>query len=187
LYGDGRLNAASLGTLYREYGIDNAGMALKLYSEDIEKLHEEGYQFSKHTKVLATDTVDGVADRQGQLVLNHIGMEQWSQERYEGMFQKAISMGIWPTSKVAQPKTLSDCLVSLAKRRPPANWVQNPALASLRGYLRNAGPEQCALEAKSNKQWMVLGEVFGTDALLPWMPAASLKARGELFMKDLGL
>lgn len=187
LYGDGRLNAASLGTLYREYGIDNAGMALKLYSEDIEKLHEEGYQFSKHTKVLATDTVDGVADRQGQLVLNHIGMEQWSQERYEGMFQKAISMGIWPTSKVAQPKTLSDSLVSLAKRRPPANWVQNPALASLRGCLRNAGPEQCAQAAKSDKQWLVLGEVFGTDVLQPWMPATSLKARGKLFMKDLGL
>jgi hypothetical protein len=186
--GDGKLNARSLGTLYREFGIDNSGMSLRLYPEDIETLHRAGYRFSAETKVSTTVAID--TDKQpgkAQVVLSFVGAFSWDQERYEGMFEKAISMGIWPTDETPQPETVSAALVSLAKRRPPAKWVQNQALASLRGYLRNAGPEECALAAKSDKQWQVLGEVFGTDVLLPWMPAASLKAIGGLFMKDLGL
>lgn len=186
--GDGKLNARSLGTLYREFGIDNSGMSLRLYPEDIEALHRDGYRFSAETKVRTTEAVDTDEEPgKAKVVLSYVGVSSWKQERYEGMFQKAISMGIWPTDQAPQPETVSAALVSLAKRRPPANWVQNPALASLRGYLRNAGPEECALAAKSDKQWLVLGEVFGTEVLLPWMPAASLKARGGLFMKDLGL
>jgi hypothetical protein len=163
-------------------------MHLKLYAEDIESLHRDGYRFSAETKVRTTDTTDSDEEPgKAKVVFSTVGAFSWGQERYEGMFEKAISMGIWPTDQAPQPETVSAALVSLAKRRPPANWVQNPALASLRGYLRNAGPEQSALAAKSDKQWQVLGEVFGTEVLLPWMPAASLKARGGLFMKDLGL
>lgn len=187
-FGEGKLNARSLGTLYRVFGIDNSGMHLKLYAEDIESLHRDGYRFSAETKVRTIDTTDSDEEPgKAKVVFSTVGAFSWGQERYEGMFEKAISMGIWPTDKAPQPETVSAALVSLAKRRPPANWVQNPALASLRGYLRNAGPEECALAAKSDKQWLVLGEVFGTEVLLPWMPAASLKARGGLFMKDLGL
>lgn len=187
-FGEGKLNARSLGTLYREFGIDNSGMHLKLYAEDIESLHRDGYRFSAETKVRTIDTTDSDEEPgKAKVVFSAVGSFSWGQERYEGMFEKAISMGIWPTDQAPQPETVSAALVSLAKRRPPANWVQNPALASLRGYLRNAGPEECALAAKSDKQWLVLGEVFGTEVLLPWMPAASLKATGKLFIKDLGL
>jgi hypothetical protein len=186
-FGDGELNARSLGTLYREFGIDNSGMHVKLYPEDIEALHRDGYRFSESTEVYVTEGTDQYEVSPGKVALSWIGAFSWGKERYESMFEKAINMGIWPTNKVAQPATVSDALVSLAKRRPPANWVQNPELASLRGYLRNAGPEECALAAKTDKQWLVLGEVFGTDVLMPWMPKASLKATGKLFMKDLGL
>jgi hypothetical protein len=62
------------------------------------------------------------------------------------------------------------------------------ASISLRAYIRHAGIEACAEEAKeSNKHWSFLLKIFGVDDLRPYTPQMPLNARGEVFGQDLGL
>lgn len=183
-----KLRPASLAALYDQYGIDNSSNRLNLTGEDIESLHNLNYRFAPETQLVSADDYRGQEiEHLGQVAISTVGMFDWTQERYEGAFQKAISMGLWPTLKTAKPESVSSALVSLAKRRPPAKWVQNEDLACLRGYLREAGAEQCAAAAKSEKQWVVLADVFGSEALSPYLKKAPLKATGKIFASDLGL
>jgi len=179
----------TIGTMYKEYGIDNSNMSVQLYLVDeIEKLNEYGYKFSETTWMFPTKSdVNSAADFPGAVSISSLAMDTLLQENYERIYELAIRMRLWPTFDANEPQSVDEALVDLAKRNQPATWIPEEAVACLYGYLRIAGLEECVKAAKTDKQWLVLGDVFGGDALMPYVQKAPITAQGALFGRDLGL
>lgn len=186
---DGVFDIDTIGTMYKEYGIDNSAMIVRLYLVDeIEKLNEYGYKFSETSWMFPTKSdVNSAADFPGAVSISSLAMDTLFQEHYERIYELALRMRLWPTFDANEPQSVGEALVDLAKRNHPTTWIPDEAAACLYGYLRIAGLEECVKAAKTDKQWLVLGDVFGGDALMPYVPEAPVTAQGALFGRDLGL
>ena len=195
LRGDKGVNVTSLPVLYREYGIDNQGISLQVWAMHVEQLHAEGFKFSADTDTMyCIDVKDGTRLlKPSQVAFLNIGMMDMDDQELQETHQKALQMGLW-ASPVAKPKTTSEALSALGRRKYNTNTVKgklpyetNVPVLALRAYLHEAGIEACVASAKTVKHWYELRTVFGTEELKPYLNDAPLEARGKLFTQDLGV
>lgn len=187
----------SLPALYREYGIDNRGLSLNVWSSHVDALYEAGFKFAPGT-VTDVNFLGGakeIEEQPNHVIFTYMDISNLSDQGYQDIHTKAISMGLW-TAQVKQPQSVSEALAGLTRRKfhNGTNLVKgklpyeaNAPVWAYRGFLAVAGVEACALEAKSDAHWKVLGTVFDTDELKPYLEQASLQAKGQLFTKDLGV
>lgn len=201
-YGDKHAWASTLVTLHREYGINNEGIAINCSGDAIETLYEGGFRFADSTVVDIEDLVGnrseilngGSKSKPGQVTFTYAGMENYDDARIHDVQVKAQRLGLW-LSDAKKPESVSESITSLVKRkidnkkpRGQAAWyLANSGIFAHKAFLAEAGPEACAQVAKTEKHWHVLNEVFGVQALKPYMKETSLQIRGALFSKDLGL
>ena len=188
----------TLPALYRDFGIDNRGLSLNVWSTHVDALYESGFKFAPGT-VTDVKFLGGAAkeieEQPSHVIFTYMDTNTPSDQAFQDMHTKAISMGLW-TAQVKQPESVTEALAGLTRRKfhNGTNLVKgklpyeaNAPVWAYRGYLAVAGVEACALVAKSDAHWKVLGEVFDTDVLKPYLEQASLQAKGHLFMKDLGV
>ncbi|WP_408601719.1 hypothetical protein [Pseudomonas sp. PLMAX] len=188
----------TLPALYRDFGIDNRGLSLNVWSTHVDALYESGFKFAPGT-VTDVKFLGGAAkeieEQPNHVIFTYMDTNTPSDQAFQDMHTKAISMGLW-TAQVKQPESVTEALAGLTRRKfhNGTNLVKgklpyeaNAPVWAYRGYLAVAGVEACALVAKSDAHWKVLGEVFDTDVLKPYLEQASLQAKGHLFMKDLGV
>ena len=188
----------TLPALYRDFGIDNRGLSLNVWSTHVDALYESGFKFAPGT-VTDVKFLGGAAkeieEQPNHVIFTYMDTNTPSDRAFQDMHTKAISMGLW-TAQVKQPESVTQALAGLTRRKfhNGTNLVKgklpyeaNSPVWAYRGYLAVAGVEACALVAKSDAHWKVLGEVFDTDVLKPYLEQASLQAKGHLFMKDLGV
>lgn len=187
----------SLPALYREYGIDNRGLSLSVWSSHVDALYEGGFKFAPGTvtDVKFLGGAKEIEEQPNHVIFTYMDISNLSDQGYQDIHTKAISMGLW-TAPVKQPQSVSEALAGLTRRKfhNGTNLVKgklpyeaNAPVWAYRGFLAVAGVEACALEAKSDAHWKVLGTVFDTDELKPYLEQASLQAKGQLFTKDLGV
>ena len=195
LRGDKGVTVTSLPVLYREYGIDNQGISLQVWAMHIDLLHRQGFKFSPDTDTkYCSDPSDATRLlKPSQVAFLQVGMMQMDDEQLQDTYNKAFEMGLW-TSPVDKPKTISEALSALGRRKYNTNTVKgklpyetNVPVLALRAYLHEAGIEACVASAKTVKHWNELRTVFGTEELKPYLNDAPLEARGKLFTQDLGV
>lgn len=191
------LVASSMLALHKALNFDNEGLAVRLDSRGLTVLHEAGFRFSKQSQVMTS--------KNQKSEINILPEETWVDLRLITVdladakfmvkrrvplnlaFEQMTSMGLWPTSTLPAPAHLRDALASCVKRKDVADKFDEISI-SLRSYVRTAGVEACAMEAKdSNKHWSFLLKIFGADELRPYTPQMPLNARGQVFGQDLGL
>lgn len=191
------LVASSMLALHKALNFDNEGLAVRLDSRGLTVLHEAGFRFSKQSQVMTS--------KNQKSEINILPEETWVDLRLITVdladakfmvkrraplnlaFEQMTSMGLWPTSTLPAPAHLRDALASCVKRKDVADKFDEISI-SLRSYVRTAGVEACAMEAKdSNKHWSFLLQIFGVDELRPYTPQMPLNARGQVFGQDLGL
>jgi hypothetical protein len=201
-YGDKHAWAKTLVTLHREYGINNEGIAISIDGDDIETLYDGGFRFADSTLVDLEDLVGNRSDilnggsksKPGQVTFKYDGMGGYDDARILEVQVKAQRLGLW-LSDVKKPESVAESLTSVVKRkidnkkpRGTQPWyLANSGIFAHKAFLSEAGPEACAQAAKTEKHWHVLNEVFGVQALKPYMKDTSLQIKGALFSKDLGL
>lgn len=199
LYGDKHAWASTLLTLQREFGIDNQGVAVELTGSDIDLLHAGDYKFAGNTSVVihdATSNQSWLYLQQGDVKFNYDSkcMQGLDDEQIHAVLVKATQMGLW-LAPTAKPEKIAEAITSISRRKIDnrksrgslAWYLVNSPIFAAKAYLTVAGPEACAKGAKTEKHWHVLKELFGMDALKPYMNKASLKVKGSLFSSDLGL
>ena len=199
LYGDKHAWASTLLTLQREFDIDNQGFAVELTGSDIDLLHAGGYKFAGNTSVVVLDGTRNQSwlySQQGDVGFNYDskGMQGLDDEQIHAVQVKATQMGLWlaPSEK---PEKIAEVITSISRRKIDSKkprgslawYLANAPIFAAKAYLTVAGPEACALGAKTEKHWHVLKEFFGIEALQPYMKDVSLKIKGSLFTSDLGL
>lgn len=188
----------TLPALYREFGIDNRGLSLNVWSTHVDALYEAGFKFASGTvtdvKFLGGGAKE-IEELPNHVIFTYMDTSKQSDRDFQDMHAKAISMGLW-TAQVKQPESVTEALAGLTRRKfhNGSNLVKgklpyeaNAPVWAYRGYLTVAGVEACALVAKTDAHWKVLGEVFGSEKLMPYLEQASLRAVGQLFAKDLGM
>jgi hypothetical protein len=191
------LVSSSMLALHKALNFDNEGLAVRLDRKGLTVLHEAGFRFSKQSQVMTS--------KNQKSEINILPEETWVDLRLITVdladakfmvkrraplnlaFEQMTSMGLWPTSTLPAPAHLRDALASCVKRKDVADKFDEISI-SLRSYVRTAGIEACADEAKdSNRHWAFLLQIFSTDELRPYTPQMPLNVLGQVFGQDLGL
>ena len=201
-YGDKHAWASTLVTLYREYGITNEGIAIAIDGDDIETLYKGGFRFSDSTVVDLYDlesnksgALNGASSsKPGQVTFSYDGMGGYDDARILEVQVKAQRLGLW-LSDAKKPESIAESITSYGRRkiddkkpRGTQRWyLANSGFFAHKAFLTEAGPEACAQAAKTEKHWHVLNDLFGVEALKPYMKDTSLQIMGALFSRDIGL
>ena len=197
LAGQQTLVSSSMLALHKGLNLDNEGLAVRLDRRGLTALHEAGFRFSKQSQVMTSKNQKSEIDilpQETWVDLRLITVDLKDAKDMEKQraplnlaFEQMASMGLWPTSTLPAPMDLRSALASCVKRKDVADKYDEISI-SLRSYVRTAGIEACAMEAKdSNRHWSFLLKIFGVDELRPYTPQMPLNARGQVFGQDLGL
>ncbi|WP_274644369.1 hypothetical protein [Pseudomonas serbica] len=190
LAGQQTLVSSSMLALHKGLNFDNEGLAVRLDRRGLTALHEAGFRFSKQSQVMMSKNQPEETWVDVRLITVDLkDAKDMVKQRapLDLAFEQMASMGLWPTSTLPAPTDLRSALASCVKRKDVAGKYDEVSI-SLRSYVRSAGIEACAEEAKdSNKHWSFLLQIFGVDELRPYTPKMPLNARGQVFGQDLGL
>ena len=134
--------------------------------------------------------------------------------RHANAFTQAISMNLWPADTDA-PANLEDALKIASRKKVWGNLPHiRPQKASpntnpgkkeqvkkinqkdlaayahenaLKAYIERAGLDACVDIAKSDTQWNCLVQLFGRDAIKPYLTRSPKSFKGKLLESDMGM
>lgn len=194
LFIDNRSRYASYAAGNKVFGFDNKGAQLKFTTKKLAAIKRLGAKLHPDTRILAKDIgkyPPSLLDNGTFIFIEDLG--EMPELVSDPAARTLMSMGVWPAtvdvknnSLVAPQKPDSiEKLVSSAARLKDLDTT-SPYKCALRIMLKEHGAQECAAVAKTEKQWVMLQQVFGNE-LGPFMEKAPHSVKRKAVMESLGM
>lgn len=183
-------------TAVKQFGLDNGGMIWKMDQETPGDLRALGYKFVPGTEVFLQDKKgETIWDRRNtdttcvdisdiKTFCKRKDLSEYGVTWGKAMLEDTYELGLWPF-KEARPE-LSDGIASLARKKSPMTDLSDAA-SMARITIRSAPVEECIKHAKQAKEWSLLAEIHGAEAMKPFVTEMPMQSRGRVFALELGV
>ena len=181
-------------TAVNQFGLDNLGMVWKLNLETPAELKAIGYRFPEGTRVLIDDTAGNsykASRRASSPCVDIMDIKKFCKGngrpdalRAKSILQDLYDLGIWPFK--AEKTSLPAMISSLARKKNPCEDLSEEACIA-RIKILEAGVVDCILHARKPKEWIVIADIHGAEAIKPYVEKIPLNARGRVFALELGM
>jgi hypothetical protein len=187
--------------IYETFGIDNAGMELKLDYPGFRTLFEGGYRFADETRYFTlerelkihkdkypdADLTSFVLSKNDSVMLKNLVLltDPERVDRMRHVYREMLSTNLWPLEHHVKPASLLE-VISIGKNADFDDF-HNPKALTVHAHLTLQGVDACVKVATTEEHWATLAMVFSAEELKPYLRQMPGKAKGYLLEQVMGL
>ena len=178
------------------HGLNNQGMNWCFEQETPGELKELGFKCVPGTEVLLNSKTDGSAwdiRGSGRTSVDITEIKDFCKRKDLGsygepwaksMLDDTYGLGLWPFKDPKPP--LSDLIASLARKKSPLSDISDAAVIA-RFVITDSAIEECVKYAKKAREWSLLADIHGAEAMKPYVLEMPLASKGRVFSLELGV